>query len=296
MSDTMTGTANPDNSVPNAGNEHNSLVQQSGGCLTPSFNPVPQQGSAWHWPGSAVVEGSTLAVFSHKVVSASGPPGFDWAVIGTSVTRYSLPSLQLVGGPTDLPSLSNGQSAGDSIPWGIRSFFKASENMVYMYGQTGTLFSSQVWLARAPAGQESNVGAWQFFNAAPGSNPWSSNFADAKPLEFRKSDLSTDGAPIAQLSVVPYGNRYLAGAFIWDTVSPEIGAWVADNPWGPWVKQPSNVATFQRRTNEQIGYDARIAQLPGAGWTVVYNVNDPINQWNDFTLYRGQFAPPSGLP
>jgi hypothetical protein len=103
--------------------------------------------------------------------------------------------------------------------------------------------------------------------------------------------------PIAQLSVVPYtGNRYLAGAIIWDTVSADIGPWVANSPSGPWVHQPGNVATFQKRTSAQIGYDARIAQLPGADWTVVYSANDPEGQFSDWTLYRGQFATPNALP
>jgi hypothetical protein len=74
MSDTMTGTPNPDNSVPNAGNEHNSFVMQGGECLTPSFNPVPQQGSAWYWPGSAVVTGGSLTVFAYKVVPGPDRP------------------------------------------------------------------------------------------------------------------------------------------------------------------------------------------------------------------------------
>jgi hypothetical protein len=167
--------------------------------------------------------------------------------------------------------------------------------MIYLYGQTGSLFTANSWLARTPAGQETNVGAWQFFTDAPGTNPWSSNFADAKPMEFTKNG-APDGSPIAQLSVVPYGNRYLAGAFTWDTVSSDIKAWVASTPWGPWAQQPSDVATFQARTSGQIGYDARIANLPGANWTVVYSVNDPINGQQDFTLYRGEFATPSGLP
>jgi hypothetical protein len=34
LSDTMTGTANPDNSVSNIGNVHNSVVLQGGSCLT----------------------------------------------------------------------------------------------------------------------------------------------------------------------------------------------------------------------------------------------------------------------
>jgi hypothetical protein len=295
MSDTTTGTANADNSVSNRGNVHNSTVQQGGGCLTPHLGVIPQSGNAWYWPGSAVVVGNTLKVFSYKVVAASGPPGFDWQVIGTSVASFGLPSLQLISGPTDLPSLSNQASGGQAIPWGIRSFLNAKDGMVYLYGKTGGLFTARSWLARAPSGQETNVRKWQFFTDAPGTNPWSRNFADAKPMEFTKNG-APDGSPIAQLSVVPYGNRYLAGAFTWDTQAPDIKAWVADTPWGPWVQQPSNAATFQPRTSNQIAYDARIANLPGPGWTVVYSANDPINQQQDFTLYRGQFAAPSGLP
>src|SRR5262249_36722568 len=108
MSDTTTGTSNPDNTVQNRGNVHNSIVQQSGGCLTPTFGRpevVPNSGGAWHWPGSAVVRGSTLMVFSYEVVPAPGPPGFDWNVVGTSVTYFSLPSLQRIGGPTEIPPL-----------------------------------------------------------------------------------------------------------------------------------------------------------------------------------------------
>ena len=60
--------------------------------------------------------------------------------------------------------------------------------------------------------------------------------------------------------------------------------------------QPQTIATFQRQTTDQIAYDARVAPLPGAGWTVVYNVNDPLHQQQNHTLYRGQFAAPNGLP
>jgi hypothetical protein len=37
MSDTMTGTANPNNSVSNGGFRHNTLVRQNNTCLTPKF-------------------------------------------------------------------------------------------------------------------------------------------------------------------------------------------------------------------------------------------------------------------
>jgi hypothetical protein len=61
--------------------------------------------------------------------------------------------------------------------------------------------------------------------------------------------------------------------------------------------EPETIATFTRRSANQIAYDARVAQLAGgADWTTVYSSNDPEGQRNDFTLYRGEFAAPSGLP
>src|SRR5262249_36935294 len=87
MSDSMTGSANPDNSVSNVGNVHNTIVQQSGGCLTPTFgNPemVPNAGSAWYWPGSAVVQGNTMAGFAYKLVAGARQPGVEWHGVGTS--------------------------------------------------------------------------------------------------------------------------------------------------------------------------------------------------------------------
>ena len=299
MSDTMTGTVGSGNSVPNPVNVHNSTVAQGGGCLTPHLVAIPYTSSPWAWPGSAVVVGNTLEVFSYTVIPASGPPGFNWQVTGTSRTRFSLPGLQLMDGPTPLPTLSNQATGGKSIPFGIRSFLNPADNKVYMYGQTGTLFTSQSWVARAPAGQETNVANWEFFNDAPQTpptDPWSPDFTAIKPMEFTTNGGQSEGAPIAQLSVVPYGTHYLAGAFTWDTISPDIQAWASDNPWGPWKKQPAATATFQPRTSQQIAYDAHIVNLPGPGWTVVYSVNDPVNQNQDFTLYRGQFAAPSGLP
>jgi hypothetical protein len=310
MSDTMTGTVGGGTSVPNPVNVHDSTVEQGDGCLTPHLAKIPY-GSTWYWPGSTVVVGNTMEVFSYKVVPASGQPGFEWRVVGTSVTRFTLPGLQLVSGPDDMPT--NTISTGEAIPWGIRSFLNPADNMVYLYGTTkhpipNTLYTDgEAWVARAPAGQETDQSKWEFFTDStvalpdcptlpPPLPPWSTKFACAKPMKFTKSDGSAVGSPLAQLSAVPYGNRrYLAGAFVWDTVAPEIGAWTSDSPSGPWVQQSSNAAMFHPR-DRQIAYDARIAKLPGPGWTVVYSENDPYNQNGDFTLYRGEFATPNGLP
>src|SRR5262249_15732160 len=180
--------------------------------------------------------------------------------------------------------------------------------MVYLYGTTkfpsGPFVGADAWLARAPFNNPTQLE--YFTNPPPTSPAWSTNFNSAQPMSFTKN-LLPDTSPLSQLTVVPYGNRYLAGAFAADVFQDQQGrsfvwAWISDTPYGPWqlvvdgAGQPRNVATFARRTTDQIAYDARIAQLPGgAGWTVVYNVNDPNRQQHDYPHYRGEFAAPSGL-
>jgi hypothetical protein len=312
MSDTMTGTANPDNSVSNGGFRHNTLVQQDDSCLTPKLgspDTINGTGGAWYWPGSAVIQDNTMLVFAHKLVPAPGPPGFDWETRGASMARFSLPSLQLLGPPVDMPH-NSAPNGGDDVPWGIRSYLNPVDGMVYLYGTTKYVVGSfavvaDAWLARAPFSQPTNL---EYFTnpLLPTDPAWSTNFADAEPMTFTKNALP-GASPLAQISVVPYGDGFLAGAFEADTWGNEQGrsfvrAWVSDTPHGPWqmvvdvTGEPQTVATFERRNADQIAYGATITQLPGAGWTVVYSANDPNSGFSDFTLYRGEFATPAGLP
>jgi hypothetical protein len=317
MSDTTTGTANPDNSVSGRGNVHNSVVWQEGSCLRPQFgNPemMPNSGGAWYWPGSTVVSGSQMLVFAYKLVPAAGDPGFDWRVVGTAFARYSLPNLQLIGGPTALPGNPDPSEPHDAVPWGIRSFLNPADGKVYLYGTTKHpigIFgvAADAWLARAPFNNPTQLE--YFTNPAavtPVTPAWSTNFADAKPMTFTKNSLP-DSSPPSQLSVVPYGSGYLAGAFAADVFKDGNGdslvwAWTSNSPQGPWSMvmngtNPRTVATFHNQTSNQIAYDARIAPLSGgAGWTVVYSRNDPdpAAQQQNWTLYRGEFEAPTGLP
>jgi hypothetical protein len=303
MSDTMTGTANPDNSVSNVGNVHNSVVTQGGGCLTPRFSipaVIPETGGAWYWPGSSIVQGNTMLVFAYKVAPASGPAGFNWQILGTAVARFSVPSLQLVSGPTDMPT-NTSPFPGGAIPWGIRSMLNPADGKVYLYGTTrrSGIGPSDIWAARAPFDQVTNQSQWEFSTGLPEPAPglpapdpaWTSQFALAQPMTFTGND-----SPLAQFSVVPYGNRYLAGAARADAFKTNgetsMRAWIADSPQGPW-QTLGDVTTFHEKTPDQIAYDARIVKLPGAGWTVVYSVNDPIRQQQNFTLYGGQFVAPN---
>jgi hypothetical protein len=310
MSDTTTGTANPDGSVSDRGNVHNSVVLQGGSCLTPQFgNPevVPGSGGTWLWPGSSVVSGNQMLVFSF-IVSSTGPGPFDFAVSGTRVARYQLPNLQLLRVDAMPQTPGNG---GGNVPWGIRSFL--SGGTVYLYGTekytVGPFPVADAWLARAPF---TNPTQLEYFTnplaVTPATPEWSTNFNNAKPMTFTKNLPGDDSSPLAQLSVVQDGSRYIASAFAADVFQDNQGrsfvqAWTAPKPEGPWQKvmdgvNPRNIATFQKRAGtDQIAYDARTVPLSGgAGWTVVYSVNDPNRQFQDFTLYRGEFHGPNGFP
>lgn len=317
MSDTNTGTANADNSISNAGFRHNSVVWQEGSCLRPQLgNPdiINGSGGAWFWPGATIIQGNTMLVFSHKVEAASGPPGFEWRVIGSSVARFSWPSLQLLG-TRQLPT-KNPPNGGGPVPWGVRAV-TGSDGLVYLYGKTHFVnpFAGAVgeaWLARASfselADTNTSIELEYFTNPVaetPVTPAWSSSPNDAQPMTFTEN-LVQESSPLAQLSVVPYGNRYLAVAFAADAADAANGspvwAWEADTPTGPWKKvmngtSPRTIMTFTERSSDQLAYDARIARLQGTpGWTIVYSVNSPSLGWQDWTYYRGEFKAPSGLP
>jgi hypothetical protein len=44
---------------------------------------------------------------------------------------------------------------------------------------------------------------------------------------------------------------------------------------------------------EQFAYDAHAVDLRGAGWTIVYNVNDPVAVATDPTVHGGRLVRPA---
>jgi hypothetical protein len=214
------------------------------------------------------------------------------------VTTFSLPNLQIIAGPGDLPVNLDGP---DPVAWGSFSFYNAAEQQIYLYAHTTQNIVTEQWLARAPF---SNPTQLEYFTTpVPGAPEWSTSFADAKPLSFTKLG-QPDWSPLAQLTVVPNGNRWLAVAFEADVLNDNgqqhVLAWESDTPRGPWAKvmdglTERRVATWTARTPDQIAYGATLVALPGAGRTVIWSVND-LNMGADHTLYRGEFHVPSGLP
>src|SRR5262249_44719769 len=151
--------------------------------------------------------------------------------------------------------------------------------------------AAYAWVARAPLNQVTDVTKWEFFTNPlnPLDPGWSDSSAAMKQMTFIENNLPQDHGPISQLSVVPYGgNGFLAGVFLADIFLDSQGgtpvyAWTSDTPEGPWKRfenvdgSPREIARFtpQQGYPNQIAYDARVASLSGAGWTVVYSRNDP---------------------
>jgi len=300
MSDTGVGTVNADNSANPEGSVHNSLVLQEPTCLRPVLGGqahqwtdlMPAAGGRWYWPGSAVVENNTLLVFAYLMGPGNDPPPFNFTVLGTAVVRYSLPGLARQS-MTNLP-VQHAPSLvynGGLIPWGIRSV-RAADGSVYIYGTTkrSNLGPADVWVARAPFAQVTNQSAWQYFTGLPAPLDWSSDSSLAQPMSFSGSPSTDAAAPLGQLSVTQYGTKYLAAASS-DVLDTRIRAWIGDGPQGPW-SYLGVVATAATQQG-QIAYDARVANLTGAGWTAVYSVNGDPHNVEDVRLYRGQFAAPN---
>ena len=303
MSDTGVGTVNPDHSANPEGSVHNSLVLQEPTCLRPTLGGqahqwsdlTPAPSGRWYWPGATVIENDTLLAFAYIVGPGNGTPPFDFTIHGTAVARYHLPDLTLQG-VTNLPVQHAPQPlyGGGQIPWGIRSV-RVTDGTVYLYGTTkrSNIGSADVWVARAPFAQVTTPSAWEYYTGLVAPLDWSDQFSLAQPMTFTgtaQQDQDDIKAPLAQLSVTPYGTKYLAAASS-DVLDTRIRAWIADNPEGPW--QYLGVVATEVVQQGQIAYDSRVAELTGAGWTAVYSVNGDPHNTEDVRLYRGQFATPN---
>jgi hypothetical protein len=99
------------------------------------------------------------------------------------------------------------------------------------------------------------------------------------------------GHPTGPPVVAATNNGYVAVAFPGTLPDPTIAGWTARRPQGPW--RPQGTLVTASLTGAQFAYEPRAVDLGPAGWTVVYNVNDPVAVARDPSLYGGRFATPS---
>jgi hypothetical protein len=97
------------------------------------------------------------------------------------------------------------------------------------------------------------------------------------------------GAPAMPAFVTSTGPGFVAVGFARALPDPAIAGWTARAPEGPW-RALGAVATATRSA-QQFAYAARAVDLGGAGWAIVYNVNDPSAAAPDQSTYGGRFVP-----
>ena len=196
-------------------------------------------------------------------------------------------------------------SGGSPILWGA-ALLQAG-NTVYIYGtQTPNvkLPGYQLYLARVPAAQLANFKAWRFYTG-PGTGPgastgaWAAGQRNAEPVQPPGRGLAVSSG----FSVIQAGGRYWLIQASPLTGDPDIDAYPASAPWGPFdaahgrllYRDPTIGLTAT--DDYRIMYEARAEPALSTSDTLVisYNVNSeavtagcvPMSQFtNTVTLPR----------
>jgi hypothetical protein len=161
MSDTLVG---PPAADPAAGPTfvHNSIVVQDGRCFAPLMGGsgelrddlVPAVDGRACWQSAGVARGTELVVFCTEVVSADGPPGFGFQVVGTALATFALPRVTFTG-RVALPFVEPAE-----IRWGTGAV--RDGRWVYVYGtSTDTIHTAQ-FVARVRFDRVV-TGPWRFW-------------------------------------------------------------------------------------------------------------------------------------
>jgi hypothetical protein len=223
----------------------------------------PERDGSVYWPGGAAVVGSRLYVFlaRMRLDSTFGTP------LGSAVATFELPSLQLARlTPAPFASLTPSRVYGTGAVY--------DGGYLYMYAsqaQTCSLcFSGDLYVARVPENKVHDPAAWQYRTATG----WDARASRATPV--------LAGA-VSNTSVRPYGNGFLLLTKPFSIISPEVRAWWAPNPDGPWqdlgtvfsvpVPPPSTIPGFTYAESFTYNPSVTDVALAGGGLLASYNVN-----------------------
>ncbi len=181
----------------------------------------PGGGTGWFWPYHGVRTASGLYLFLLQVEAAEGPAAFGFRLVATWLAEVENP-----GDPPEAWSLTVRQ-----VPWAddrrlFGSAILAREGFVYVYGTVDETVAGgvrkQVVLARAPAEQLADFGAWRFY-------------ADGKWVEEveRASRILEDAAGEFSVSHQAEIGRYVM-VYTEGGLSERIALRTAPRPEGPW--------------------------------------------------------------
>jgi hypothetical protein len=289
---------------PSNGLARNSFVVQSGACFAPLMGGAPHARSSlipdpapneWYWPTSGVVDPTTNTLRVFVLHEGPGAGAFPFTLLDVKVATFSLPGLALLGiQPLPFPT--------SNIPFGETSFLNPADGKVYLYANT----YRNTYVARAPVGQLTTPGSWEFADGNAALPTWSTNTATAMHwFNVPALDpalvpaLGPGEGPFAKPSVIPYGSGYLATAKLADAFSDDVSAFTAPSPAGPWTYF-GRIGTTQVGGMIAYGAFTRLT-LPGTSSpTIVYNTNvSPfVSNPPQHTIYTygPHFVSPNSLP
>jgi hypothetical protein len=263
---------------------NNTLVVQDGETLTTlhggdptlpgSFFPSPTGGrDDWYWVYDASIEstaeGDKLRVFLlHFRRAGGGIFGFEWQ--GNALATVSLHDLELEG---ITPVTAEG-----GVSWGAAVM--ETPTHTYVYGTEDHGDDKYMHLARAP--KDGLTGPWEFWDGAG----WSSDpAASARVLHGVANEYS----------VAPHAGGYVLVTMDTSTTfSPDLVAYTACDPQGPWENKTLLYRTPETGQGDLITYNAHAHPhlADESGWVVSYNVNSRTlaDLYRDASIYRPRFV------
>jgi hypothetical protein len=249
----------------------------------PSGSTVPADR---YWEEDGISYGKSVIKFYNHYLGGSVPFVPDGTVIATFQTSQLGSAGRGVqyGGVArpDLITLPSYTPPGGGSPilWGA-SLLRAG-NTIYVYGTQSPNLSAPgrvLYLARVPVSQLTAFSAWRFY---AGAGTWSAAQGDARPVQPADSGASSSGGSVASgFSVVRAGGRYWLIQAATAMVAPDIYAYPASTPWGPFdfaagrlLYQDPGIG-LDAAHDYRILYEARAEPALSTSHTLVisYNVN-----------------------
>jgi hypothetical protein len=282
------------------------------GDAAPVVGPPPTGSSVSadrYWEEDGIRTGGTIVKFYNHYLGGTVPYVPDGTVIATfGVSKLgSAGHAHQYGGVArpdliTLPSYTP-PAGGSPILWGA-SLLRVG-NTVYIYGTQSPKLSAPghlLYLARVPVSQLTAFSAWQFY---AGAGTWSAAQSGARPVQAG-ADASSG------FSVVQAGHRYWLIQAATAQVAPDIDAFPASTPWGPFDFSAGRLLYRDPHIGLDAAHDYRILYEARAepalstrnSLVISYNVNSeavtagcvPMSAFtNTLTLPRFVAVPMSAL-
>jgi len=194
---------------------------------------VPGGASDRYWDEDGIeISGTVVKFYDHYLARR-----FPFVPAGTVIATFPASQLSSAGrgnqygavAQPDLVSLPSytPPSGGSPILWGA-ALLRAG-NMVYIYGAQSPnvqVSGNQLYLARVPASQLTTFSAWRFYT---GAGTWAAGQHNAEPVQPPGSGLRVSSG----FSVIQVGSRYWLIQGGVTPGGPDIDAYPASAPWGP---------------------------------------------------------------